>query len=223
MIRSKSTTATSPTILLTGYSQVEVKFYFTAVGMESGKTFVLRYSSNNGTSWSTIATFTSAATVSGTNFKTDNGFYVATITMNSGSFNSTAKFRIQINGSSTTDIIYFDAVTIKGRTNTTGSGNVVTLAPATKTIALKSASVKEDFFENNGILLFPNPVVNTLNISSKEKINIVRILSLNGSVVSTTISHLENISMDVSKLAKGAYIVEIITNNNSIKNKIIKH
>ena len=126
MIRSSSTTATTPTIILAGYSQAEVKFYFTAVGMESNKTFVLRYSSNNGSSWSTIATFTSASTASGTRFVTDNGFYVATITMNSASFNSTAKFRIQNNGSNTTDIIYFDAVTIKGRTNTSGSGNSVT-------------------------------------------------------------------------------------------------
>jgi hypothetical protein len=190
--------------------------------MESGKTFYLRYSSNNGTSWSNVATFTSASTATGTNFVTDNGFYVATITMNSGSFNSTAKFRIQINGSTTTDVIYFDAFTVKGRTNTSGSGNVVTLATATKPFTLKSAPVNDDSFESNRVAIYPNPVANTLNIVSHEKINAVRILSLNGSIVSAIKSHSENISMDVSKLAKGAYIVEIITDNHSIKNKIIK-
>jgi Zn-dependent metalloprotease len=222
MVRYNAT-ATTPTISLSGYTQVEVKFYFTAVGMEVNKTFTLKYSSNSGSSYSTIATFTSASTASGTKFVTNNGFYVATVTMNSTSFNSTAKFRIQCGGSGTSDIIYFDAVTIKGRTNTSSTGNTATLAAATKgSLGLKSASVNRDLFESNRVSIYPNPVANTLNITSQEKINSVRILSLNGSLVSSKLSGSQNITMDVSKLAGGVYIVEVVTGSGTTMNKIIK-
>jgi len=228
MIRSKSTNATTPTLALSGYSQVEVKFYFIASGMESGKSFVLSYSSNNGSSFSTIATFTSASTASGTRFVTDNGFYVATITMNSTSFNNTGKFRIQNNGANTSDLIYFDAVTVKGRTNTTGTGNVVTLAAATKsTLQLKRLSLTSDNTENilpgnNKILLYPNPVINTLNIASVEKVKVVRIYTLTGSLVLSKLDNQDVLSLDLSGIASGIYIVEVVTANGSTVNKIVK-
>ena len=223
LIQSKGTNATTPSIPLTGYSQIEVMFYFTASGMEAKKSFTLSYSSNNGTSWSTIATFKSASTYSGTNFVTDNGFYVATVTMNSTSFNNTAKFRIQINGQNTTDKIYFDAVTFKGRTNTTGTGNVVTLAPATKSGAsVKSGAIAVNNLKTSDIELYPNPVANTLNIVSKEKIRTIRITAANGSLVKVVANNKENTSLDFSNLVKGIYIIEIVTDNNSTINKIIK-
>lgn len=228
MIRSASTSATTPTLSLSGYSQVEVKFYFTAAGMESGKTFVLRNSSNNGSSWSTVATFTSASSATGTKFVTDKGFYVATVTMNSTSFNSTAKFRIQNNGSNTTDIIYFDAVTVKGRTNTTGSGNVVTLAAATKgTFSFQGQPVYMKNIESidpvsDEVVLYPNPVINTLNIKAQGNITAVRIFSSNGSVIKTIQDNSDCSSFDLSDLDNGVYIVEIVTETGSVSKKIIK-
>jgi Zn-dependent metalloprotease len=221
MVRYNAT-ATTPTVSLNGYSQVEVKFYFKAVGMESGKSFTLRYSSNNGSSWSTVATYTSASTATGTKF-VNNSFYVATVTMNSTSFNSTAKFRIQNGGSNTTDIIYFDAVTVKGRTNTTGTGNVVTLAPAIKGVSpLKSGYITDNNLKTSDIVLYPNPVANTLNIVTKEKIRTIRINAANGSLVKVISNNKENTSLDFSNLVKGIYIVEVVTDNGSVINKIIK-
>jgi Zn-dependent metalloprotease len=220
MIRSNGTTATTPTVSLSGYSQAEVKFYFTAVGMEVNKSFTLRYSSNNGSTWSTIATFTSASTASGTRFKTDNGFYVATVTMNSTSFKATTKFRIQSGGSNTTDIIYFDAVTVKGRTNTSGSGTTVTLAAATKT--LKSLTLNNSNPGNDGIVLYPNPVVNILNISAKAPIRTIRVHALNGSLVNIVHNNSDHTSLDFSNLVKGIYVIEVITDNGSTNSKILK-
>jgi bacillolysin len=228
LVQSRSTNATSPLLPLTGYSQVEVKFYFTAVGMETSKSFVLSYSSNSGTSFSTVATFTSAATATGTKFVTDKGFYVATVTMNSTSFNARAKFRIQNNGSNTTDKIYFDAVTITGRTNTSGSGNTVTLAAVTKP-GIISESLKGNFADSESILkedsemiLYPNPVVKTLNIMTQEKITAIRIYSSNGSVIRTVQSSSDANSIDLSTLVKGVYFVAINTDRGTVIKKIIK-
>jgi Zn-dependent metalloprotease len=219
MVRSNAY-ATSPTINLTGYSQAELKFYFTAVGMESNKTFTLRYSSNNGSSWSTVATFTSASTASGTKFKTDNGFYEATVTMNSTSFNSTAKFRIQNGGSSTSDIIYFDKVSATGRKNTSATGTTVTLAAATKG-TLKSALIPGSQF-NNELILYPNPVANTLNIMAGEVVRTISIFSVNGVLISTVVNNSKTASVDMSNLSEGIYFVKVVTDDNTYINKIAK-
>jgi len=222
LVQSKGTNAVTPTLPLYGYSQVEVKFYFTASGMEVKKSFTLSYSANDGKSWSTVATFKSAATYSGTNFVTDNGFYLATVTMNSTSFNNTAKFKIQINGQNSTDQIYFDAVTITGRTNTTGTGNVVTLAHLTNASQLKSNVIAVNNLETSDIVLYPNPVANALNIVTSEKVRSVRITAANGSLVKVVSNNEENTSIDFSNLVKGIYIVEVVTDSGSTINKIIK-
>lgn len=229
LVQNRNTTATSPTISLAGYSQVEVMFYFNAIGMETGKTFNLRYSSNNGSTWTTVGTFTSAATANTTSsFATDKGFYAAKVTINSTAFNATAKFRIQNNGANTTDKIYFDAVTIKGRKNTTGTGNVVSLATATKVALLPeiiSGAVNKsniDVTELTGISVFPNPVKNNLNINAKDPVKSIRILSMNGVVIKTISMKSGSQTVDLSKLNKGIYIAEIITAKGSTKKKIVK-
>ena len=229
LVQNRNTTATSPTVSLAGYSQVEVMFYFNAIGMETGKTFDLRYSSNNGTTWTTVGTFTSVAVANTTSsFVTDRGFYAAKVTMNSTAFNATARFRIQNNGANNTDRIYFDAVTIKGRTNTTATGNVVSLATATKTALLPEVisgainNTNNDVTEITGITVFPNPVKNNLNINSKDQIKSIRILSMSGVILKTISMKSGSQSVDLSKLSKGIYIAEIITTNGSTKKKIIK-
>ncbi len=228
MIRSSNTSLTTPTLALSGYTQVEVKFYFTATGMEANKTFVLSSNSNGGNSFSTLATFTSATTASGTKFVTDKGFYVATVTLNSTSFNSNYRFRIQNKGSNTTDVIYIDAVTIKGRTNTNATGNSVTLTSVVKPLVpLKSATIAQDNLLNNiadaeKISLYPNPVLNTLNISSNVKIKTVRIFTITGSMIRNTSDNTDNLTLDLSNLTKGLYIVEVVTDKGSTVNKIIK-
>ena len=229
LVQNRNTTATSPTVSLAGYSQVEVMFYFNAIGMETGKTFNLRYSSNNGSTWTTVGTFTSAATANATSsFATDKGFYAAKVTMNSTAFNATAKFRIQNNGANTTDKIYFDAVTVKGRTNTTGTGNVVSLAAATKVALLPGIisgavnKINNDSPEIGETTIYPNPVKNVLNINSKDQIKSIRILSLNGSVLKTISMKQGSQSVDLSKLSKGLYIAEFITEKGSTHKKIVK-
>ena len=146
--------------------------------------------------------------------------------MNSTSFNSTAKFRIQNNGSNTTDNIYFDAVTIKGRKNTTGSGTTVTLSAVTKGVSSAKGlvgaldnNIQDILSEDNEIVLYPNPVVNTLNIKAQGMLKAVRIYSSNGSLIRT----IENVSVynsfDLSDLNQGIYFVEISTNKGSLLRK----
>ena len=82
-------------------------------------------------------------------------------------------------------------------------------------------TITADNFESD-IVLYPNPVVNTLNIVTKEKIRAIRITAANGSLVRVISNNKENTSLDFSNLVKGIYIVEVITDNGSTINKIIK-
>lgn len=78
--------------------------------------------------------------------------------------------------------------------------------------------------ENNQRLkesIFPNPANDKIyfkNISNIEKVNL---FDMNGRLVKTT--KINDNSIDISHLAKGNYVLEIVTDNNRIKTKIIKN
>ena len=228
LIQNKSTTASSPTVNLLGYSQVEVKFYFTAVSFENNEAIRLNYSTNSGSSYSTIATFAAANTATATKFKTNNGFYCATITMNSTAFTSTTKFRLSLNASDNTDKMYIDQITVKGRTGTTGTGNTSALAAAVKGLTLNSS------FNNNvlasadtensqyGVRLYPNPATNQVIVSAGELVQSIRILNTNGSLLKTLTPNGKSIQVDVNSLRPGTYIMEIKSGSNTFRKKFIK-
>lgn len=78
---------------------------------------------------------------------------------------------------------------------------------------------QESLLLNQEISLYPNPVVNKLNIDSNFEIQKVEIYNLNGQLVKT----FENIENgDISELNSGVYLVKIHSPENSITKKIIK-
>ena len=228
LIQSNTTKAVSPTYNLTGYKQVEVKFYFNTISFENNESIKLEYSSNNGSTYTTIATFAAANTANGTKFKTNTGFYCATITMNSSAFNSTAKFRFQESASDATDKIYIDQVTVKGRTGTTGTGNTATLTTAVKGLTLNSAfnnailsySGIQDI--NAGVQLYPNPATSQVMVSSDQLVQSIRIINTNGSLLKTITPNGKSIQVDVNSLRPGTYIMEIKSGSTTFRKKFIK-
>ena len=94
------------------YDSVTVQFKFIASSFESVEDFWLMY--YNGTSWSTIKSF-----VLNTDF-VNNQVYTKTIKIN-GPLSSNAQFRFQADASDDTDVVYIDAVVIKGYKTVGGS------------------------------------------------------------------------------------------------------
>ncbi len=95
---------------VSAYVDLEVEFYFYANSMENNEDFWLQY--YDGSSWQTLATW-----ARGTDF--NNGtFYVATVSIPSGSYNyaTNAKLRFRCDASGNGDDVYIDAVTWKGLT-----------------------------------------------------------------------------------------------------------
>ena len=87
----------------------------------------------------------------------------------------------------------------------------------TSSSTLASANVKQD-----QVAIYPNPVKDVLNIDLKTNQGEVKIFDLSGKVIKTA-SVNKSGSVDVSKLSKGLYIVEITMNGTSkVTKKIIK-
>jgi len=70
------------------------------------------------------------------------------------------------------------------------------------------------------LTLYPNPVINTLSISSGNELKEVDVYSLTGVLVTRTGGNVKTI--DVSWLCKGSYLVKVLTANGSITQKMIK-
>lgn len=68
------------------------------------------------------------------------------------------------------------------------------------------------------ISIYPNPVVDVLNIDTNEKIVALNILDLTGKNVLTS----DQKTLDLKPLPQGVYIVQITTENQTISKKIIK-
>ena len=78
-----------------------------------------------------------------------------------------------------------------------------------------STSVSNINTVNNAIILYPNPVVNTLNISGEFKKAVV--FNTNGKMLIET----ESSSIDMSKMEKGVYFVKLISESGVSTQKVV--
>jgi hypothetical protein len=77
-------------------------------------------------------------------------------------------------------------------------------------------------FNENLFSVYPNPVVNTLNISSKAVVNSVVVYDLLGKIVVNTTSNAVSPAIDMSQLASGTYLVNVTIGDASKTIKVIK-
>ena len=101
------------------------------------------------------------------------------------------------------------------------TGNVVSnfLNLTGNVTANNISSVTPEETETN---VYPNPVKSSLYINSKDQIKSIKILSMNGVIIKTISMKSGSQSVDLSKLSKGIYIAEIITDKGSTQKKIVK-
>lgn len=79
-----------------------------------------------------------------------------------------------------------------------------------------------DFIEipTQDLLLYPNPVTNTLSFKSDSQIEKIIISDLTGKVIKMQTTN--NKQTDVEKLSKGIYIIEVISTQGKVKKKFLK-
>lgn len=206
---------TSPTFNLTGAAGVEINFYFRASSMETGEDFWVRY--NNGSGYTTIATFTR-----GTSFN-NNAFYTATVAVPNFVPTTTGTFRIQCDASDNTDQIFIDQVTIT-RLNGTGlTENTIAIEEVFKPIPVPNVSTeisKPD--TKTELMIYPNPGRDLLNISFEASIQNIRLVTMDGVQIKIPSTATADKQIDISGLAPGFYFLWIQSNGEWIPARFSK-
>lgn len=211
-LRDNSGTAssmTSPTMDLASYASVTMDFAFYPYSMENGEDFFIRYSDDNGSSWTTIETF-----ARGTDFS-NNNFYDVSLNLNDYgiNFTSQSKIRFQCDASSNADKIYIDEVVITGTTVISGRASSGSVLVGNKIKMTPDIDVDPyELIEDSKVvtnLSYPNPTFGELNITSIGKgTNELVLFDLQGSVlISQTFEH--NTRLNLSNLNVGMYILKI--------------
>jgi hypothetical protein len=72
-----------------------------------------------------------------------------------------------------------------------------------------------------GIMTYPNPTTNNINIKADTQIDAVSVYGMNGELVKTVQVNANTALIEVSNLAKGNYVLDIKTGNNTIKRNVI--
>ncbi len=125
-IRSGSGQMRSPGLSLAAYDKVDISFYMTNRGYDTGETFDIEYRPDNATAWQIIGTYV-AGSVAGKTADFQSGYpyidYAKTSTIFKADHTfpsaATAQFRFSSNSSSTNDRVHIDYVTITGTTYNT--------------------------------------------------------------------------------------------------------
>lgn len=216
-IRIRDNTSSSVMTLgsfnVSGYSSIDVSFYFYPYSMENGEDFWVQY--YDGSSWQTVASYASGSSFS------NNSFYSANVTIDSGSYNfpSNAQFRFRCDASTNSDHIYIDQVSIVANSGGAGLGNsIVTLGAPLMGI---NGALEDEIEIDDDMLLTPNPVRNVLNVHlvDFDPAYTYRILDVSGKLIR---SGALNQALDVSQLQSGMYFLEVHDGEESVVERFIK-
>ncbi|MDO9172485.1 MAG: S8 family serine peptidase [bacterium] len=185
---------------VTGYSNLEVNFWFKAVGMETGEDFWVQY--YDGAAWRTVATYKS-----GTDF-VNSTFYNKTVTISRATYAypTAAKLRFMCDASADDDDVYIDEIVFRGYTA------ALAAAPADEAAADKALPIPFALGQNR-----PNPFnpSTTFEFSLPADTRVlVRVFDLKGRAVATLAdgqygagSH--SVRWDATEFASGTYFYRI--------------
>jgi len=160
---------------VTAYQTLEVDFWFKMVSMETNEDFWVQYSSNNGSTWQTVATF-----AQGTGY-VNNTFYHAVVTISSSTytFSANAKLRFMCDASDNNDDVYIDEIEFRG----TAAG---ALARASNVLSAVESLPESFALKQN----YPNPFnpTTTIAFALPQEGNVsIKIYDISGSLVRTLV------------------------------------
>ncbi|MEL1253960.1 T9SS type A sorting domain-containing protein [Flavobacterium sp. DGU38] len=140
-------------------------------------------------------------------------------------FDSNFTGTIKVNNVSYTAVGGIVTVSVPAGVNTITKGSVANLYyistaynTTSRMTSNLSDSSKDEVVEAKALTLYPNPVVNELNIDSDKAIQKVEVYNLTGALVNSQTGN--NTSIDMGNLANGSYLVKVYAEN-SVTTKII--
>lgn len=138
-----------------------------------------------------------------------------TLVMNTSTTDPTAQ--LKVDGTNYTNASGVITISLAAGSHTiakSNSANLFYIKTAYATLGLSQN------FETPKLTLYPNPVSNSLYLTSNQKIENVLIYNITGVLVKSISNNPE--SIDVSNLNSGSYLVKVTTNEGSFTQKIIK-
>ncbi len=220
-LRDNSGTAsamtTSSSYDVSGYSQIDIEFYFYPNSMENGEDFWVRY--YDGSSWSTVAAY-----ASGSEFN-NGSFYTATVTLNSSQYNfpSNARFRFQCDASANQDQVYVDQVTITASNGSRSAGNTITSLGAPSNVDLTMSGTEID-----GVQVYPSPASSFTNIAfdvDEDTEVTLNVYNMEGRVIRTAqfeaTEGLFEYELDLNGFERGLYFIDLSTSYGNESAKLI--
>ncbi len=119
-------------------------------------------------------------------------------------------------------------ITLTAQVNNTGvTRNASVLVSGDQNVTSKTVIVTQSgILANNEVktfvtVIYPNPTSDILNIQTEQKISKIEIFDMSGKLVKTQMNGDKKI--DISKLLKGSYLINIVTDQTILKSKFIKN
>jgi len=194
---------------VSGFTELEVDFYFVAVSMEYYEDFWVQY--YDGSTWQTVASF-----ARGVDFN-NNTFYHAVVTIPSGSYNypTNARLRFMCDASGNQDDVYIDNIEFRGFGTTSGFNELAGNTPLPNKITL----------EQN----YPNPFnpVTSIEFSLPEASEVViDVFNITGQKVETIANGyfeagVHRINWDGGRVASGVYFYRMTTGQFTTTKKMV--
>jgi hypothetical protein len=88
-------------------------------------------------------------------------------------------------------------------------------------VNLTVATSIDDLDSKIAVMTYPNPTTNNINIKSDDVIDFVNVYGLNGQLVKTISINAKTALIQVSDLAKGNYVLDIKSGNNTVKRNVV--
>ncbi|MDG1329304.1 MAG: M4 family metallopeptidase [Flavobacteriaceae bacterium] len=211
---TNSSVMTLSNINVSSYNNINIEFYFYARSMENGEDFWVQY--YDGSSWNTIATYTS-----GTDFS-NNDFYNASVNISSADYNfpSNSQFRFRCDASGNNDQIYIDQVTITGNSGFSPLTTYINSLGRDINNILGNEGNEIDY--ESDFLLYPNPAKSNISIKLTTESNYItyHIFNMIGKEVLSGV--LENETIKVDSLQAGIYFMKIDDGEEQMIQRFIK-
>jgi len=203
---------TTDNLSLADFEDITIDFSYFATSMENGEDFWLQISTNGGSSYQTVETYTR-----GIDFQNNIREYDAVNI--SGPFTNTTKIRFRCDASANNDWVFIDNVDITGCkiTTTRLSDEEVSGEEVVSVQDLSIESVKS----------FPNPTNGNLNVElnvSEQKNIQMMVVDAQGKLIDRDILHTEKglnkVTFDMSGYSPGLYLMHFNTGTQKFVEKI---
>ena len=207
---------TTDNLDLSAFESLTVDFAFIANSMENGEDFFLRISTNDGSSYSTVAAY-----ASGSDF-VNNTFYTGSVTID-GPFSANTRLRFQCDASANADQVYIDDVTISGCT----TGNFTAPNTTTKE-TVDNDEVETLEIPESKVMVFPNPARDFVNLSyelGQPAPATITISDISGREYTRTVRPMETgkqqVRLETDRFEPGVYLLTITTQHERLVRKFV--